>query len=126
MMKSAYNKINKILGLFLIFVAINAFAGGYYGLTGAKNIPTQWLTNSPFSNYIIPSLILMIIVGGTSLFAGIAVLKRFRSADIIALTAGAVLMVWLIVEVIIIGYVSWMQTATAIVGIFILILAWLI
>jgi len=126
MARSSFNFINKILGILLIFVALNAFAGGYYGLSGAKGIPLEWLAKSPFQDYFIPSFILVVFVGGSSLFAGLAVLKKFRSADIIAFTAGAVLLVWLIIEVIIIGYVSWMQPATGIAGILILILAWML
>ena len=126
MTKSSTNLINKILGVLLIFVAVNAFVGGYYGLSGAKGIPLEWLNKSPFKDYFIPSFILIVFVGGSSLFAGLAVLKKFRSADIIAFTAGAILMVWLIVQVYIIGYVSWMQPATAIADVLILILAWLL
>jgi hypothetical protein len=37
------NKIRWILGLLLAFVALNAFAGGYYGMSGARNVPTEWL-----------------------------------------------------------------------------------
>jgi hypothetical protein len=37
-----------ILGAVLGFAALNAFAGGYYGLTGAKGIPKEWLRGSPF------------------------------------------------------------------------------
>ena len=125
MTKSSTNLINKILGILLIFVAVNAFVGGYYGLLGAKDIPINWLRNSPFNSYFIPSVILIVIVGGTSLFAGFAVLMKFRTGDIISYTAGGILIVWLAVEIFIIGYVSWMQTATAIVGVLILSLAWL-
>jgi uncharacterized membrane protein YidH (DUF202 family) len=125
MTKSSVNLINKILGILLIFVAANAFAGGYYGLLGAKDIPIEWLRNSPFNSYFIPSVVLVVVVGGTSLFAGFAVLMKFRTGDIIAYTAGGILMVWLAVELFIIGYVSWMQTATAIVGVLIPSLAWL-
>lgn len=45
--------IRWILGILLLVVAINAFAGGYYGLSGAKNIPTEWLKGSPFRDYFI-------------------------------------------------------------------------
>jgi hypothetical protein len=31
------------LGLLLAFGALNAFAGGYYGLSGARGVPTEWL-----------------------------------------------------------------------------------
>jgi len=39
------------LGVLLLFVAINAFGGGYYGMAGAKDVPTEWLKGSPFRNH---------------------------------------------------------------------------
>jgi len=41
----------------LAFGALNAFAGGYYGLSGAPGVPVEWLEGSPFSDYTVPSLI---------------------------------------------------------------------
>jgi hypothetical protein len=35
--------IRYLLGALLTFGAINAFAGGYYGLSGAKGVPLEWL-----------------------------------------------------------------------------------
>jgi hypothetical protein len=43
-----------------------------------------------------------------------------------ALTAGAVVLVWIVAQVTIIGYASWMQPATAIAGLLILLLAWVL
>ena len=42
--------IRYLLGALLTFGAINAFAGGYYGLSGAKGVPLEWLEGSPFSD----------------------------------------------------------------------------
>ena len=36
-----------LIGL-LTFGALNAFAGGYYGLAGAKGVPIEWLRGQPF------------------------------------------------------------------------------
>src|SRR4051812_27480018 len=47
-----------ILGSLLLLVALNAFGGGYYGMAGAPNVPTEWLEGSPFTSYFLPSLIL--------------------------------------------------------------------
>ena len=72
-----YNDVIRcLLGALLTFGAINAFAGGYYGLAGAKVVPLEWLAGSPFSDYVIPSLILFVVVGGVFSFAAIAVFMR--------------------------------------------------
>ena len=118
--------IRYLLGALLTFGAINAFAGGYYGLSGAKGVPLEWLAGSPFSDYFIPSLILFVIVGGAFSFAAIAVFMRSRLARVSAFAAATVVLVWIGVQLAIIGYVSWMQPTTLLAGVFVLILAWLL
>ena len=81
---------NRYLGALLAFGAINAFAGGWYGLSGAPGVPLEWLAGSAFRDYFIPSLILFVIVGGALAFAAIAVFVRFRLAPVSALTAGII------------------------------------
>jgi hypothetical protein len=115
--------IRYLLGALLTFGAINAFAGGYYGLSGAKGVPLEWLAGSPFSDYFIPSLILLVVVGGAFSFAAIAVFVRSRLARVSAYAAGTVVLVWIGVQLAIIGYVSWMQPTTFLAGVFVLILA---
>ena len=82
--------IRYLLGALLAFGAINAFAGGYYGLSGAAGVPLEWLAGSAFTNYFIPSLILFVVVGGAFSFAAVAVFARFRLARVAALAAGTV------------------------------------
>jgi len=118
--------IRYVLGILLAFVALNAFFGGYYGMAGAKGVPTEWLAGSPFRDYFIPGLILFVVVGGSFLIATIAVFARFRIARLATFSAGVIVFGWLAVQIVIIGYVSWMQPATAIAGLFVLILAWLL
>jgi hypothetical protein len=122
--ESQSSVIHYLLGGLLVFGALNAFAGGYYGLAGAKGVPTEWLAGTPFSDYTVPSLILFGILGDSFLVAPVAVFGRARIAKASALTAGAIVLVWIAVQVAIIGYVSWMQPATAIGGLLILMLAW--
>jgi hypothetical protein len=113
------------LGGLLAFGALNAFAGGYYGMSGAEDVPREWLEGSPFENYFIPGLVLFVVVGGSLLAAAIAVFAGLRLARQAALAAGLVVLGWLAVETLIIGYVSWMQPATTIGALLILLLAWL-
>ena len=114
------------LGVLLAFGALNAFGGGYYGMSGAEGVPKEWLEGTPFDDYFIPSLILFLVVGGSFLAAAIAVFADLRVARAAALIAGAVVLAWLTVETAMIGYVSWMQPVTAIGALLVLALAWLL
>lgn len=116
--------VRNTLGILLLVLAINAFGGGYYGMAGAKNIPREWLKGSPFSNYFVPSLILFIGIGGSALLAAIFVFRQYTQARKAAFICGIIVLLWLIVQITIIGYVSWMQPTTAIAAIVILLLAW--
>jgi hypothetical protein len=118
--------VRRALGVLLAFGAINAFAGGYYGLSGAKGVPVEWLDGSPFANYFIPSLILLIVVGGSFMTAAVAVFARFRIARPAALAAVVIVTGWLAAQITIIGYVSWMQPTTAVAAFAILRLAWIL
>lgn len=126
-MEKSTEKLNRYtLGILFSVVAINAFGGGYYGMAGAEDIPTAWLKNSPFATYFIPGLILFSVVGGTCLLAAIAVFKRYRFARNAAFGCVLIIFGWLGVQVAIIGYVSWLQPAIAIMGLLIFILTCLL
>jgi hypothetical protein len=118
--------IRYALGGLLAFGALNAFAGGYYGMAGAEGVPREWLEGSPFDNYFIPSLVLFVVVGGSFLAAAIAIFAKLRVARSAAFAAGAIVLGWLAVETAIIGYASWMQPATTIGGLLVLLFAWLL
>jgi hypothetical protein len=118
--------IRYLLGSLLAFGALNAFAGGYYGLTGAEGVPREWLEGTPFKDYFYPSLILLVVVGGSCLVAAAAVFARFRVGRFAAVAAAGVLLTWLAVELLMLGYISWMQPATAAGAFVVLILAWLL
>lgn len=121
--KRPYEKqLRYLLGAVLLLLAANAFGGGYYGMAGAKDVPVEWLEGSPFSDYFIPGLFLFTVIGGTALTAAIAVLIRHHYARKAAFTCGTFTILWIIVQVSIIGYVSWMQPVTAITAVLILLL----
>jgi hypothetical protein len=122
--KRAYpNATRFALGGLLAFGALNAFFGGYYGMSGAEGVPREWLAGSPFEDYFVPSLILFVVVGGAFLVAAIAVLARWRIAHRAALAAGVIVLGWLAVQIAVIGYVSWLQTATVVAGLLVVLLA---
>jgi hypothetical protein len=122
----AESSLRYALGSLLAFGAVNAFAGGYYGLCGARDVPTAWLDGSPFTSYVVPSLILLVVVGGSFLIAAVAVFSDRPSAGRTALGSGVIVLVWVAAQVAIIGFVSWLQPATAAAGLLIVFLAWLL
>lgn len=66
---------------------------------------------------------LLVVVGGSFLWAAIAVFAALRIARVAAFTAGLVVLGWLAAQLAIIGYVSWMQPTTAFAGVLVLVLA---
>lgn len=110
------------LGILLALLALNAFGGGYYGMAGAKGVPKEWLIGSPFSNYFIPGLFLFLFVGGSAFIASIAVFSRSPKAGKIAYISAVIVLLWLLVQVMFIGFVSWLQPTTAVAALIILFL----
>ena len=118
----------KILITFIIIQAISGLAGGI-GLisdpTGASlRIPQEWLTNSPFKDYLIPGIILFTVLGIFPAIVSIGLWKEKYWGRLGSLLLGFALLIWIIVEIIIIGYQSNppLQLIYGILGIVILLL----
>ncbi len=118
--------IRRSLGGLLLLVAINALGGGVYGLTGAKDVPTTWLEGSPFHDYVIPSIILLVIVGGSSFLGAFAVLRKHRLRHKAAVACSIIMLLWISVQLAIIGFVSWLQPAIIIMAVLILTFTWML
>lgn len=99
-------------------VTIDAMAGvlavaGCVGLLGGGiQFPAEWLVGTPFRDYTVPALILGIIVGGGALAAALVTALASREVGALATAAAGVVMLgWILGELALIGYVSWMQPA---------------
>ncbi len=92
------------LALFLIevFVGISAVMGGVSLLRGAyaQQLPVTWLAGTPFSDYTVPGLLLVIAVGGSAVLAAATVFIQRDWAVLNTVAAGLVLVGYLVVEVI--------------------------
>lgn len=97
--------------------AANAVGGSIYGLSGAPNVPREWLEGSPFESYAAPSLILGIAVGGSSAAAAGTAWRGSETATTASTLAGAVLSTWIAAQVAIIGWRSFLQPLMGGVGI---------
>ena len=113
-----------ILGVLLAFLAVNAFAGGYYAMAGAEGVPIEWLHGSAFSSYFIPGMVLFVVVGGSAALAAIALFANRESRLVLAKVAGWILVVWMLEQLAIVGFVSLLQPAVVLLAIVILTLVY--
>jgi len=109
------------LGVLQIFIGITAALGGF-GLvldpSGAKmDVPLALLKNSPFTNYLIPGLVLLIVNGGGNVLAVIATFMRYRYAGNLAIFFGIFLTIYITIEVWVIGLQNFLQPLYFILGV---------
>jgi menaquinone-dependent protoporphyrinogen oxidase len=82
------------------------------------------LSFSPFSSFLVPGLLLLIVIGFGNAFASFVVARRLRSAPYVAALAGAALFIWISVEMILLRTLHWLQFAYLAVAALILFEAW--
>jgi hypothetical protein len=88
---------------------------------------TRGSTAPRFDSYVVPSLILLIAVGGGTAAAALSLLRRWRRAPELSIAAGAVLVGWIATQVVIIvpdGGLSWLQPAMLAAALLVAALGW--
>jgi len=116
-----------LLAALLVFLGISALYGGYMLVlepSGQRlQMSTSILVGTPFHDFRFPGLVLFFGLGIGALvpLPGFA----FRSTWFIlgSGVVGAVLLVWILVQVLLVGYVSWLQPFYAFLGAVITVLA---
>lgn len=95
------------------FTAIGAIYGGlsmvFMPSGGLLSLSTGLLDGSPFVDYLVPGIFLFVFVGLFHLAALIYLLKKLPRTKEVMFAAAAVLAVWMIVQLLIIGYVFILQ-----------------
>ena len=89
--------------IFNIFLALTAIPGGFCLLTGIVVPPIDELKGSVFSDYTLPGLVLMIIVGGSALLTAILLIRKYKYAVFYSAIVGLIIMTFEFVEVLAIG-----------------------
>lgn len=95
-----------------LFVALTAIGGGIATATGLErnNFPTEWLKDTPFKDFLIPGFLLAVIVGGSSAVAAFATVRGSDVGAAVSALAGALLVGWIIGEVLILNQPGWTKT----------------
>ena len=101
------------LGGLQVFIGLGGVSGGFGLVTepsGANlGFHVDLLSKSPFSDYLIPGLFLLVVIGLGSLVGGVLSMLRYRYTGEIAAVSGAFLMIWITAQVCWIGLIVWLQ-----------------
>jgi hypothetical protein len=107
------------LGSLLVFVGLNAVIAGFMFMldpTGkTMGLPLDVLSKSPFSNYLIPGIILFTVNGLGSFAGAFLAFTKNKYTGVAGAGLGTILCGWILIQVMWIDY-SWMQTTIFIVG----------
>jgi len=76
---------------------------------GALGMPVELLARSPFSDFLVPGLTLLVVNGLGSLVGAALSLARWRWAGALAVALGAFLAAWIVLQVLWIGPIAWLQ-----------------
>jgi hypothetical protein len=117
-----------------VVLSIGALAGGLILMLAPRGeilpLPLSALAGSPFDTYFVPGVILFGVLGFGPLVAARMAWMRHPLAPVAALIVGAGLLIWVAVEVAIIGYSNEppLQAIYGILGVAILLVAirWLL
>lgn len=113
------------LGILQALIGLTAIAGGFRLISnpnGIPDFPIEWLSNSPFNNYFIPGLVLLIVIGLGNVLAGTVTFLRKRYSGSIAIVLGIFLILYMAIEVWFVGLRNFLQPLYFILGVIVLIL----
>jgi hypothetical protein len=94
-----YRIISKILAILLLFTGLVSIISGIMMIvTNGMGMPISWLEGTAFSSYLIPGLILLVVIAGVTILAGILLIMRKKGAIEASAASGFGLLIWLFTE----------------------------
>jgi hypothetical protein len=120
--KNRHLKIIRIItGLLLLLNGMGGVYGGFSLICDPEGngigLPIAYLENTPFSNYQIPGMILFLFNGMGSLFVFTLMIIKLRFYGIYIIMQGAILIIWIVAQLIILNILAWQQLIMMFVGI---------
>lgn len=109
------------LGTIQAFIGLGALGGGFMLVRdpsgSALELPMSLLEGSPFPDFLIPGMFLLAVNGvGSMIGAGLSFTRR-RYAQEIAIVLGAILVAWIVIQVVIISSFHWLHVLYFILGV---------
>lgn len=101
------------LGVLQAFVGLGALGGGIMLVRdpsgSAMGLPMRILEGSPFPDFLIPGLFLLVVNGIGNMIGAVLSFTNRRSAPELAIILGAILVVWIVIQVVIIISIHWLH-----------------
>ena len=91
---------SKILLGLLLFNSLSAAGGGLALMSGWIPEQASWVRDTDFPSNYFPGVILMAVVGGSSLIAATALVKRSDGWQLASIAAGIIMICWIVGEVV--------------------------
>ena len=95
----AISRKSKVLLGLLLLNGLSAAVGGLALITDWIPEQTSWVRDTDFPSNYFPGVILMAVVGGSSLIAAIALVKRSDGWQLASIVAGTIMAFWIIGEI---------------------------
>ena len=89
----------KVLLALLSFNGVSAVGGGLALMTDWIPEQASWVRATDFASNYFPGVILMAVVGGSSLIAAAALAKRVDGWQLASIVAGTIMVFWIIGEI---------------------------
>jgi len=92
------------------FNALSAIGGGIGMLaTDGLGMPLRSLSTSPFTSFVVPAAVLIVVIGGTQVLSATLLLAKREAALLWTSVAGFGMLIWIFVETMVIRGGSWLQ-----------------
>jgi hypothetical protein len=118
-----------IAGVLLLCNGTGALYGGLnliiYSTGNSLGLSISLLKYSPFNNYFIPGIILIIVNGLASIFVLSAMLSNFKNTANLVLLQGAVLTAWILIQMVLIRTVNIMHGVLGLAGVVLIVIGYL-
>jgi hypothetical protein len=115
----------------LIIVALNALAAGYSFIVEPSGndlgISTDYLREfGPFSDYLIPGLILFTVIGVWSVAIAVLAVLKFKHYPFLILAQGCILVGWIAIQLLLVTAFHPLHLIIGLTGITLILFGWLI
>jgi len=108
-----------------LFVGVGAIFGGLAAIINPVNplgIPVEALKDSPFSNYLIPGIILFTVNGLGNIFSALMIRLNSKFQGYTSSVFGWALVIWIVVQCIMLKSVAFLHVLYLLIGLLVAVL----
>jgi len=118
------------LGVLQVLIGLGAVGGGLALILdpsgSSLGLPLEILKSSPFSTFLVPGIILLIVNGFGSLVGATASFTKYRCAGDIAMALGLFLVAWIMLQIYWFTAFNWLHALYLSIGFVEFALGWLL